>query len=102
MPSKRISWVLKNEEAIVPYASCRCWLVFAASLMMMMLVLMLIWAVLALRRKFTGQPVTAFVMRTNPRTSFDQVLRRGQSLRADDAKTPRRDMHNVTDVEPKL
>jgi hypothetical protein len=73
-------------------------LIFVASLMVMMLVLLMVWALRALWRKLTGQPVMPFVMRMNPRAGFDQVFRQGGGAAA---KPPRRVPDDVTDVEPK-
>lgn len=75
--------------------------IFAASLMVVMLVLLLVWSVRALWRKLTGQPVMPFVMRMNPRSGFDQVFRQGQRSEGAEAKLPRRALDDVTDVEPK-
>lgn len=72
-------------------------LIFAASLMVMMFVLLIVWGIRALWRKLTGQPVVPFVMRMNPRAGFDQVFRQGGAT----AKPARRVLDDVTDVEPK-
>ena len=42
-------------------------LVFAASLALMVLVLLAIWGLRMLWARLTGQPVTPFVMRVDPR-----------------------------------
>lgn len=76
-------------------------LIFAFSLAVMMLVLMMLWAVRGLWRKLTGQPVAPFVMRMNPRAGFEQVFRREKPVGGAAAQAPSRDLHNVTDVEPK-
>lgn len=78
-------------------------LIFAVSLMVAMLVLLLGWALRALWFKLTGRAVTPFVMRVDPRSGFEHVLRR-----AERADTPaagsngsRWGKGDVTDVEPK-
>ncbi len=76
-------------------------LIFAASLMVTMLAMLLVWSVRALWRKVTGQPVTPFVMRMNPRAGFDQVFKQAQRGDRAEAKPPRRALDDVTDVEPK-
>jgi hypothetical protein len=76
-------------------------LVFAASLMLVMLALLLVWCVRALWRKLTGQLVMPFVMRMNPRSGFDQVLGQAQRGSSAEVKLPRPVLDNVTDVEPK-
>lgn len=76
-------------------------LIFAASLMVMMLVLLIVWVLRAIWFKLTGRSVVPFVMRMNPRAGFDQVFRSAQPGGADSAKPPRRELDDVTDVEPK-
>ncbi len=78
-------------------------LIFAASLMVAMLVLMLVWALRALWFKLTGRTVTPFAMRINPRSGFEQVLRRAERASAPAAgpNGSRWDKGDVTDVEPK-
>lgn len=73
-------------------------LIFAASLIVVMLVLMMAWSVRALWFKLTGRSITPFVMRMNPRAGFDQVFKQA---RQDPVKPARRDLGDVTDVEPK-
>ena len=75
-------------------------LIFAASLMTVMLVLLLLWGVRAIWCKLTGRPLVPFAMRMNPRAGFEQVFRRADRG-AVDAKPPRRKLDDVTDVEPK-
>jgi flagellar biosynthesis protein FlhB len=73
-------------------------LVFAASLLVVMLVLMVIWVIRLLWAKLTGQTVSPFVMRMNPRQGFEQVFKRAP----EQAPAPRRELGDVTDVEPKV
>jgi hypothetical protein len=76
-------------------------LVFALSLALAMIVLLIAWSLRAAWGKLTGQPVNPFVMRMNPRAGFDQVFRQAgrRSQMAD--KPQRRVVEDVTDVEPK-
>ena len=74
--------------------------IFATSLMIVMLVLLLLWIVRAVWCKLTGRPLVPFAMRMNPLAGFEQVFRRAQQNGAE-AKPPRRDLDDVTDVEPK-
>ncbi len=76
-------------------------LIFAASLMVAMFALLLVWSVRALWRKLTGQPALPFVMRMNPRSGFDQVFKQAQRSDGAEPKPPRRTLDDVTDVEPK-
>ena len=75
-------------------------LIFAASLLVVMLVLLIVWTLRALWFKLTGRAVTPFAMRMNPRAGFEQVFRQARRDPAA-SPTPRRDMGDVTDVEPK-
>jgi hypothetical protein len=74
-------------------------LVFALSLLVMMIVLLAFWLLRALWCKLTGRPVLPFAMRMNPRSGFEQVFKSAPS--ASTAQKPRREMGEVTDVEPK-
>jgi hypothetical protein len=76
-------------------------LVFALSLLVMMIVLLAFWGLRALWCKLTGRPVNPFVMRMNPRAGFDQVFRQADRYPHTADKPPRRDLQDVTDVEPK-
>jgi hypothetical protein len=75
-------------------------LIFAASLIALMLVLMIAWSVRALWFKLTGRSVSPFVMPLDPRVGFEQVLRQGRN-RHSETNQPRRKLDDVTDVEPK-
>jgi flagellar biosynthesis protein FlhB len=70
-------------------------LVFAASLIIVMLVLLVLWSLRAVWCKLTGQPINPFVMRMNPRAGFDKMY---QSTTRKPARV--RDQ-NVVDVEAK-
>lgn len=76
-------------------------LVFAASLIIVMLVLLFFWSLRALGFKLTGRPVQPFVMRMNPRSGFEQVFRKAQQNGINPNQLPRRKLDDVTDVEPK-
>jgi hypothetical protein len=78
-------------------------LVFAASLALIAIVLMLLWCVRAVWCKITGQPINPFVVRMSPRTGFGQVFRSRPSPQAQDspAKSKRVSTDDVTDVEAK-
>jgi hypothetical protein len=78
-------------------------LVFAASLALIAIVLMLLWGVRAVWCKITGQPINPFVVRMSPRTGFGNVFRSrpGQQVQDDPAKSKRMSTDDVTDVEVK-
>jgi flagellar biosynthesis protein FlhB len=75
-------------------------LIFAASLLVVMFVLLLVWSLRALWFKLTGRSITPFAMRINPRAGFEQVFRRAERGSVV-SRAPRREMGDVTDVEPK-
>jgi hypothetical protein len=82
---------------------------FAASMLIVMALLLAVWGVRALWARLTGRPLSPFETRLDPRTGFRYVYRRGsqRSAQAPDADvpTPRapfgRQLADVTDVEPK-
>ncbi len=76
-------------------------LIFAASLMIVMIILLTVWSIRAIWCKLTGRPLLPFAMRMNPRAGFEQVFKKAQSHAAGNAKPPRRPLDDVTDVEPK-
>ena len=77
-------------------------LVFAASLAVAALVLLLLWSLRALWARLTGRPVTPFVVRMDPRGGFGRVWRPQQSTPDPAAERPSRArIEDVTDVEPK-
>jgi flagellar biosynthesis protein FlhB len=76
-------------------------LVFAASLMVLMLVLLALWCLRAVWCKLTGQPINPFVMRMNPRAGFDQVFKQAERGERPSIKPKRSGMDDVTDVEQK-
>ena len=81
-------------------------LVFAASLLFVAVLFMLLWGLRALWARLTGQPVSPFIMRVDPRTGFGQVFRTRQSqapMQEDPPSTARlRDRGaDIEDVEAK-
>jgi hypothetical protein len=77
-------------------------LVFAASLVVVFAGVLGFWLLRSGWARLTGQRVTPFVMRVDPRAGFDSVLRRAASRapRAH-AMATGRSVGDVTDVEPK-
>jgi hypothetical protein len=73
-------------------------LILAASLLVVMLVLMSIWLLRLLWAKLTGQTVAPFVMRMNPRHGFEAVFRHARQRES----APKREVQDVTDVQPKV
>jgi hypothetical protein len=80
-------------------------LLFAASLAAAFVLMLGLWGVRAAWGKLTGRPVTPFVIRIDPRGGFHHVYRRAEQAsptpRADSVQ-PRREIGDVTDVEPRL
>lgn len=80
-------------------------LVVAASIALAVLLLLAFWGLRMLWAKLSGQPVTPFVMRFDPRTGFDQVFKAAQGARMppeSHAQAPRRSqLADVTDVQAK-
>jgi hypothetical protein len=76
-------------------------LIFALSLALVMVVLFAAWGLRTLWCKLTGQPLTPFATRFDPRTGFDQVFRQAERHGAASASPSRRVLGDVTDVEPK-
>lgn len=81
-------------------------LVFAASLLFVALLFMLLWGLRALWARMTGQPVAPFIMRVDPRTGFGQVFR-GRSGMPQSGEPPRdgpvgrQRLPDIEDVEAK-
>lgn len=75
-------------------------LVFAASVLVALLLLAFFWLLRAGWARLTGRPVVPWVMRVDPRRGFDRVYRGGAMRRPPGGQTPRADA-DVTDVEPK-
>ncbi len=80
-------------------------LVFAISAGIAALLMLGIWGVRAVWARLTGQSVSPFVVRVNPRQGFEAMYRR----RNEDSRTPRADsvvgagrkIPDVVDVEPR-
>jgi hypothetical protein len=78
-------------------------LVFAASLALMAIVLLVLWCLRAVWCKLTGQPINPFTVRMSPGAGFGNVYRSRQAPDAADAaaKSKRVAADDVTDVEAK-
>jgi hypothetical protein len=70
-------------------------LVFAASLLIVMVGLLALWGVRAVWCKLTGRPINPFVMRMGPRAGFDRFYQPNA------AQKMRSRNDDVTDVEVK-
>ena len=78
-------------------------LVFAATLVVVLVLLATLWSLRALWGRLTGRPVAPFAMRFGPRAGFENVMRRAPPAAT---RTPRADaasqgVGDVTDVEPR-
>lgn len=79
-------------------------LLFAASLAVAAVLMLAVWGVRAGWAKLTGQPVSPFIMRIDPRGGFERMYRRsgqGSATPRADAVRPGRAAGDVTDVEPR-
>lgn len=80
-------------------------LVFAISAGIAALLMLAIWGIRAVWARLTGQAVTPFIVRVDPRRGFDAMYRRSEdesrTPRADSVVQPGRKIADVTDVEPK-
>ncbi len=76
-------------------------LVFAASLLVFVIAIALLWSLRAVWARLTGQPVTPWVMRVDPREGWRKVYRAGQSDHAQAVPRKRDTLKDVTDVEVK-
>jgi hypothetical protein len=78
-------------------------LVFAASLVLVALVLLVLWGLRAVWCKLTGRPINPFVMRMSPGAGFGNIYRSRQAPDSADtaAKSKRVSTDDVTDVEVK-
>jgi hypothetical protein len=78
-------------------------LVFAASLALMAIVLLVLWCLRAVWYKLTGKPINPFVMRMSPGAGFGNIYRTRQAPGSADtaAKSKRIATDDVTDVEAK-
>jgi hypothetical protein len=80
-------------------------LLFAASLAVAFTLLLVGWTLRAGWAKLTGQPVSPFVVRIDPRGGFERMYRRAgpasRTPRADSVR-PVRAVPDVTDVEPRM
>lgn len=80
-------------------------LLFAASLAVAVMVLLLFWGLRMLWARLTGRPVTPFAMRIDPRSGFNRMYRGGfakpAGAQADADSGRRREIADVTDVQPR-
>jgi hypothetical protein len=81
-------------------------LLFAASLAVAFTLMLVGWTLRAGWAKLTGNPVSPFVIRIDPRGGFDRMVRKGapqgsRTPRADSVQ-PGRLVPDVTDVEPRM
>ena len=79
-------------------------LIFAASLLVLVLAFALLRGLRAAWARLIGQPVTPWVMRMNPRDGWRKVYRAGHSNAAQTSPRKRdtlKDVTDVTDVEVK-
>ena len=80
-------------------------LVFAISAGIAALLMLGIWGVRAVWARLTGQSVSPFVVRVDPRQGFEAMVRRrheeSRTPRADSVVQPKRKIPDVTDVEPR-
>ena len=79
-------------------------LALAAFIAAAVVALLLVWSVRTTWARLTGRPVTPFVMRMNPRGSFDRMVRARQSapLQPGERHQERREIADITDVEVKV
>jgi hypothetical protein len=80
-------------------------LLFGASLAVALVLMAALWGVRAVWAKLTGRPMMPFMMRMDPRAGFERMYRRAQqpsaTPRADSVGARRREIGDVTDVEPR-
>ena len=79
-------------------------LVFAASLLLLVLGLGLLWGLRALWARLTGQPIAPWVLRINPGAGWKQASRAtncGQIAAKQPGARAGRDLADVTDVQVK-
>ena len=79
--------------------------IFAASLVLALVVFIVLWSLRAMWAKLTGQPVAPFVMRMDPRSGFHAAFRARTGNREPQPPAPPSPggghLQDVTDVEPK-
>jgi flagellar biosynthesis protein FlhB len=78
-------------------------LVFAASLALMAIVLLVLWCLRAVWCKLTGKPINPFVMRMSPGAGFGNIYRSRQAPDSAESvtKSKRIATDDVTDVQAK-
>lgn len=77
-------------------------LVFAISLAVVATLVISLWGLRYAWARLTGRPVAPFVFRMDPRAGFGRVYRgRGVAPATEPTVRERRELADVTDVEPK-
>ena len=79
-------------------------LVFAASMVLAVVLIAVVWSLRYAWARLTGRPVAPFVMHINPRAGFGRVYRPGpggMAARAEPGRAQERELGDVTDVVPK-
>jgi hypothetical protein len=78
-------------------------LVFAASLALMAIVLLVLWSLRAVWCKLTGQPINPFTVRMSPSAGFGNIYRSQPSSGSTQGpvKSKRLSTDDVTDVQAK-
>jgi len=80
-------------------------LVFAASLAVATVLLLVGWTLRAGWARLTGRPVAPFIVRIDPRRGFERMYRgaaQGSRTPRADSVRPAREIADVTDVEPRM
>ena len=80
-------------------------LLFAGSLAVAFTLMLGLWGLRAAWAKLTGRPVVPFMVRIDPRAGFSRMYRRaeqGSRTPRADAVQARRNIGDVTDVEPRV
>lgn len=81
-------------------------LLFAASLLLAAALFMSVWGLRAMWARLTGRPAAPLVMRVDPRSGFQWMVRRGHVMsaaQAEDSRSQERrgQLVDIVDVEPK-
>ena len=76
-------------------------LVFAISLALAAVLVLVLWGLRFLWAKLTGRPISPLGPHLDPRGGFGRVYRRGAAPASERSATGPAGFHDVTDVEPK-
>jgi hypothetical protein len=79
-------------------------LLLAASLAVAFVLMLAFWSLGAVWAKLTGRPVSAFIVRIDPRSGWQRMYRRAggaSAARRGDRVRPSPPIADVTDVEPR-